>query len=176
MKWQRYSAPARRAIFIAKKQATDARTNLVRPVHIALGCVAVDGNVRDLLGKMNRLAIIEDLLIDLSFKVSPQPNEPYEVTFSPIAMSCLDSAGEVGRLRGRRKLGLLRSQNYQIETLDLLVGSMDKSVQMAAAFKEHQLSMRDFSQMADWMPLEANEDSVPTPRPRSTSIFSLGRR
>jgi len=159
---------------IAQKQAIECRTNLVRPVHVALGCVAVDGNVRRMLESLNRREDIENLLIDLTMQPGATANEPPVVVFSPIAQSGVDLAHEIANDRCKRAKGVLRKAPVYIQTLDLLAGTMQKSVQISAAFKDLDVSLRNFMNAADYMPMEDCETPAPVGRARPRIFALLG--
>jgi len=172
--WRLYSKVAKQAVAISQKQALDSRTNLVRPVHLALGCVMVDGNVRRMLESMNRRYEIEEKLISLT--TAPGAGtvaEPPSVMFSPIAQQGVDLSHGIAKERAKRAGGILRKGPVTIQTLDLLVGTMRKSVQISAAFADLEVPIAQFIRMADFMPVEEG-DSVASPRSKPSILTVLG--
>jgi len=172
--WQRYSKPARRAVMIAQKTAIDCRTNVVRPVHVALGCVAVEGNVRRMLESMNARHDIENRLIDLTMQPQPSNDEPPAVVFSDIAQAGVDLALGIATERSKRMSGLMSRSPVRIQTLDLLVGTMRKSVLIASSFKDFEVRIHQFQRSADYMPIEDHEPPVAVRRARPRLFALLG--
>lgn len=172
--WHLYSKVAKQAVAISQKQALDARTNLVRPVHLALGCVLVEGNVRRMLESMNRRHDIEEMLVSLT--TAPGPGtvaEPPSVMFSPIAQSGVDLSHSIANERAKRAGSLLRKGPVTIQTLDLLVGTMQKSVQISSSFADLEVPVRQFLHMADFMPVEECDGGAP-PKSKNGILGALG--